>query len=387
MKHFSFQMLSLVLICIGLNARAQETFKISGIVVDQKNEPIPNATIFISGSKKITATNIDGRFVFAELAAGNYIISTKLLGYSAPSQTVIITDKSVAISIGVEAKSIALKEVSIGIDKNRERYLNIFKDQFLGTSRSAANCVILNPELINFTGKNLPYDNVFLKADADDLLTIENKQLGYRVKYLLKAFEYNSKTTVTYYEGDSNFEDLDGTDEQKQIWAKNRLAAYSGSLMHFLRSVYSNTVLSEGFITNQMVKSSNSFDIKLYMNPTPVSFDSLVTIVDSSFVSFKFTALNVLYNPKKASKVREKNERKPEEKSNQKGEKPDRKEDLLIVNSAGESSQLLLYLPEAVIDARGSVSTGHKTFLIRGNWAGKRIGAQLPFEYLPPKQQ
>ena len=233
MKHFSFQMLSLVLICIGLNARAQETFKISGIVVDQKNEPIPNATIFISGSKKITATNIDGRFVFAELAAGNYIISTKLLGYSAPSQTVIITDKSVAISIGVEAKSIALKEVSIGIDKNRERYLNIFKDQFLGTSRSAANCVILNPELINFTGKNLPYDNVFLKADVDDLLTIENKQLGYRVKYLLKAFEYNSKTTVTYYEGDSNFEDLDGTDEQKQIWAKNRLAAYNGSLMHF----------------------------------------------------------------------------------------------------------------------------------------------------------
>lgn len=120
------------------------------------------------------------------------------------------------------------------------------------------------------------------------------------------------------------------------------------------------------------------------MNPYPVSFDTLVTTLDSSFISFKFTALNVTYNPKKVARLQRKEVKRQEKTTNKPLEKTSQ-DDLLTVDPTGESSQLLLHLKEAIIDARGSAFSGSQTFLIRGSWANKRIGDQLPFEYLPPK--
>ncbi|MET4084139.1 hypothetical protein ABIB40_004113 [Pedobacter sp. UYP30] len=384
MKHLT-RLLFILTVFISANALAQEAYTISGIVINKKQEPIKNATVFISGSKKITATDANGRFTFDGMTAGNYQISTKMLGYDAPAQAITIHDRSVSITISLSAKSITLNEVNIGTDKNRERFYNMFKTQFLGGSKDAKNCTILNPETIDFSSKGVGPDDILLKANASDLLIIKNEQLGYKIKYLLRSFEYNSKTHITFYDGDTNFEEMAGTDEQKKVWATNRLAAYNGSLMHFLRSVYSNTVLNEGFIANQMVKSRNSFDPKIYMIPTPVKFDTLVTKIDTSFISFKFTALNIVYNPKEVVRLKDKELKIQKQTNHTTAEKPSGKDALVNITEIKKSSQLFLYLKEAVIDARGSVSTGYKTFLIRGNWANKRIGEQLPFEYLPPK--
>ncbi|MFD2145030.1 hypothetical protein [Mucilaginibacter antarcticus] len=101
--------------------------------------------------------------------------------------------------------------------------------------------------MINFTTKN-----DILIADADDFLVIENKPLGYRIRYMLKNFGYNKTTDIVLYEGETSFEQLPGTDKMKKEWASNRLKTYKGSVMHFLRSVYRNRVSQEGFIVNKL---------------------------------------------------------------------------------------------------------------------------------------
>lgn len=351
--------------------------------MDDDNKPLQGATVFISGAQKITATDATGHFSFAEMQAGNYIISTKMLGYNSPSLAMTLHDKSVSVLIKLQIKSITLDEVNITTDKNRARYLSIFKAQFLGKSADK-KCFIVNPEVISLNGKETNPNNLTLKAEADELIIIENNLLGYRIKYLLRSFEYSTKSRITSFDGDSSFEEMEGTTEQQKIWEQNRLNAYLGSSMHFLRSVYANTLLEEGFVANQMVKSSNIFDPKAYMIPTPVKLSKFVSKLDSSFVSYKFNALNISYNPDKAIRLKKQLPETAEIDLKILNDKMPNEIGFPAVDASGKNSQLLLYLKEALIDERGSVYTGYKTFLIRGYWSEKRLADQLPFEYLPP---
>ena len=349
---------------------AQGGYSISGTVSDEDLTPLKGATVFISGTEKISVTDSEGRFLFNGLSPGNYSISLKMLGYQTPSRAVTIQNKSIHLKIIPEVKTIILKEVTIETKGDREKNLVIFKTQFLGTLFSEGYCDILNPEVISFKRKPIDPSHSILKASAEELLIIENRLLGYKIRYLLREFEHNSKTLTTFYDGDSFFQDLDSTARQENVWEENRLRVYQGSLLHFLRSVFVGNVLEEGFVTNQIYKNSNLFDPQTYVNSTPVSFDSLVSRIDSAFISFKFSALNVSYDLKKASRLKRKQVRKNQA-------------NLFVVTPDRESSQLLLHLDKAIVDARGSVNTGYRTFLIRGLWAGKRIGDQLPLEYEP----
>lgn len=385
MKHLLFGLLFIFNVTISPALFAQELYNISGTVTDEDNKPLQGATVFISGAQKITATDATGHFTFADMQAGNYIISTKMLGYNSQSLAMTLHDRSASVLIKLQIKSITLNEVNITTDKNRERYLNIFKAQFLGKSADKKKCFIVNPEVIALNGKETNPNNLTLKAEADDLIIIENNLLGYRIKYLLRSFEYSTKSHITSFDGDSSFEEMEGTTEQRKIWEQNRLKAYLGSSMHFLRSVYTNTLLEEGFVANQMVKSSNIFDPRAYMIPNPVKLSKFVTRLDSSFVSYKFNALNISFNLSKAIRLKKQLPETAETDLKILNEKMPNEIGFPAVDASGKNSQLLLYLKEALIDERGSVYTGYKTFLIRGYWSERRLADQLPFEYLPPE--
>jgi hypothetical protein len=367
--------LFLIILTLFISARlfAQDAYTLSGVVIDAKSAPIKGATVFISGSKMITATDNEGRFTFDGIKSGNYSISTKMLGYAALAQDAIVQDKSLHISIIMKVKPIMLNVVSIGTDANWKKHYALFKDQFLGTSENAKNCVILNPEIINFSSQKITAYHMLLNADTDDFLIIENRRLGYRVKYLLRTFNHNGTRRITSYDGDCYFEELEGTDLEKIVWMENRETAYGGSLMHYLRSVFAKTTVHEGFTTNELTKVGDQAMVHYAMNPTPVNFDMLVSPVDSSFVSFKFTALNIDYKSKNSSNFKKEDSAKS---------KKNKEKSMLTVSPPRENSQLLLHLDEAIIDARGSTLIGYRTFLIRGNWAEKRIGDQLPPEIM-----
>ncbi|MFD2874084.1 carboxypeptidase regulatory-like domain-containing protein [Mucilaginibacter ximonensis] len=364
MKTIFCYLLIIPLLFITVTTFAQD-YNVSGIVVNESGQPLRGATVFIGGSERVMPTDTNGHFNFGHVLPGKFQISVQMIGYASVTRDIVIKNAPVSIELKMQTKPILLNKV-ITDKRAWERNYQLFKENFLGTSENAKACTILNPELINFsTQKGV------LMADADDFLVIENKRLGYRIRYLLKGFEYNSRRDIALYNGQCNFEELTGADDQRKERAKNREDAYLGSFMHFLRSVYSNSTAENGFITKPMFGyGSLRYDgsvidnqFKAIVKNSPVKFDSLVTSIDTNFISLKFNQLYVLYDPTKSIGFA----------SNATGYT----KSIFIEKKA---SVLRLANEQAVVDRQGNY-TDYRDFYIHGYWARYRVGDQLPLEY------
>lgn len=345
-----------VLILLKLNSYAQSTYTVGGTIKNAKGELLSGATIFLAGSEKATSSNLEGRFGFSKIESGTYQLVVNLLGYASVKQNIIISDKSEDnVSVVLGEKQIVLNVVNVGDVKQLKNHIKTFTKYFLGESANAKACKILNPEVLEFsTTKNV------LNATTPGFLVIQNYNLGYKIKYLLKSFSYNSALDVTLYDGDCIFEPMDGTPEKKSLWAKNRKAAYDGSLMHYLRSVYANKSRQEGFLIYKITTSS----FPIYIESIPIIAEQLVKHPDNNFMVFKSQArFYILYDKKKAAK-----------------------EDKLLghvqnLRVSDLDATGSIFLVDSQIDRRGSYAD-YKSLLIQGFWGRKRLADQLPLEYV-----
>jgi hypothetical protein len=345
----------LVFILLQLNIYAQGTYSISGTVKNSKGELIESATVFLAGSEKVVATNAQGAFNFNGISPGTYQVVITMVGYTSVKQNVIVQDKSESVDMILGDKQIVLDEVVIGDKAARAKHLKTFVKYFMGESANAKACKIINPDVIEFsTTKGI------LKATTPDFLIIENSNLGYRIKYLLKSFTYNTPLDVTLYDGDCIFEPLTGTAEQQTQWVKNRKATYEGSLMHYLRALFANTTRAEGFLTYVVI--GKTFPITI--NPSEVNTEQIIKHINSDFIKFKFDyRFYTVYDKKKAAKPIKMNENTSE----------------FIPDIPSNAS---IFLVDSQIDRRGSYAD-YKALLIQGAWGRKRLGDQLPLEYMP----
>ncbi|MES2428560.1 MAG: carboxypeptidase-like regulatory domain-containing protein [Bacteroidota bacterium] len=343
-------------ILLQLNIYAQDTYSISGTVKNAKGELIESATVFLAGSEKVVATNTQGAFKFNGISPGTYQVVITMVGYTSVKQNVIVQNKSESVDLVLGDKQIVLDEIVIGDKDARAKHFKRFVIYFLGETRNAKACKILNPDVIEFsTSKGV------LRATSSDFLIIENPNLGYRVKYLLKKFIDNNATGVTLYDGDSVFEPLTGTEEQQKLWKKNRKAAYEGSLMHYLRSLYAGTSRKEGFL---VYKITSPF-LPLAIESIPIYAEQMLRRPDSNFFSFKVsTRFYVLYDKKKAAK---------EDKGSV---------STILMDYLDDTGSIFKLDTATRIDKRGSYSD-YKEKLIQNYWGRQRVGDQLPLEYMP----
>ncbi|KLT65821.1 carboxypeptidase-like regulatory domain-containing protein [Pedobacter sp. BMA] len=231
--------------------QAQQTITLSGTIKDKNGEPLPGTGVYVSDYKIATSTDDKGRYAL-RLKAGNYNILVQLLGFKATNKNVVINNQPVNLNFTLEQSETQLSDVTIKPDPNRLHYLNTFKTYFIGLTENAQKCKMLNSEILRFD-----YDNEkrTLTVQSDEFLIIENKALGYKIKYLVKEFQYDYKTRIVYYEGYPNYEDLPGTDNQKKKWAIRRSEAYNGSSQHFFSALFNNTIKEEGFIINKLIRN------------------------------------------------------------------------------------------------------------------------------------
>jgi hypothetical protein len=126
-----------------------------------------------------------------------------------------------------------------------EKYGNFFVDNFIGKTDNSKACTITNPEVLKFyfyKKRNR------LKVLASEPLQIVNMALGYKIKYALDSFVHEYGTEPGIYTGYPLFEEMAAVDSvQLSNWQENRLKAYNGSILHFMRSVYNKTLAEEGF--------------------------------------------------------------------------------------------------------------------------------------------
>jgi hypothetical protein len=300
-------------ICVG-TAAAQQNYSITGVVTDEKDVPIPGATIFIGDSRKVTASDSEGRFTLSQVQPGNYNLVVKMIGYVVLQHSFMLQNKDARFRFKLQEDNVMLNTVNITAMslEERKRLLAIFMECFLGRSKNAAQCRILNTDdiKIQFDKKG----NI-LTASSYDFLVIENKALGYTMKYLLNNFTYDrsSYPSIIRFDGTLFFEDMKGNLRQQKRWEEERANTYLGSVPHLFRSLFSSSLDENGFVVYQMLTRDalNVYGKKQQKIPAqyflPVnSFDKFIKKVDDNFKTFNLGLLNkdstelyVVYTPKK----------------------------------------------------------------------------------------
>ncbi|MCC8423335.1 carboxypeptidase-like regulatory domain-containing protein [Mucilaginibacter sp. UR6-11] len=230
---------------------------ITGKVTSKETKsPVQRASVFLSNSSFGTISLADGTFALYKLRPGQYTLVVTAVGFEDFTKKIQVDDESVTVNVELSPKTIQLREVTISTTAKADwkRNFEQFKKDFLGTDENAKLCQILNPDVLYFTYHKR---QLTLEAETDNFLVIDNRGLGYRVKFLLKDFKSDAISGVITYGGERLFEDLPGSAAQKKIWQKNRDIAYYGSPMHFYRSLYTDKLAEDGFEMRRLTRYPN----------------------------------------------------------------------------------------------------------------------------------
>lgn len=88
-----------------------QSFKVSGKVVDENNQALPSASVFVKEINKGTTTNFEGEFALT-LKEGNYTITVSFLGYKSEIKKISVS-KNIKINFILEANETVLDEVLV----------------------------------------------------------------------------------------------------------------------------------------------------------------------------------------------------------------------------------------------------------------------------------
>lgn len=251
------------MLLFSLNAQSQ----VFGRIVNQADKAgIANASVFFDSATIGTTTDGKGQFTLPNVKPGKYNLVVTVLGFSPFKKELTIENSPIDLgTISLVPKPVALKEVRV-VSNNAvwQRNFEWFRTSFLGTTGLANDCKIVNPKILDMVYKSRSDS---LIVTSDDFLVIENRDLGYRVKYLVDEFTRSDSGRKVHYQGPVLFEEMSGTPAQRNRWLKNRREVYEGSAMHFLRSALADRLDENGF---------RVFQYSIYSNPNRPP-DSLIS--------------------------------------------------------------------------------------------------------------
>ncbi len=235
----------LCLLCpiVTLAQRGSITGKVVGA---NSKSPIARASVFLNNSSFGTISKDNGTFALNNLRPGQYTLVITAIGFDDYTKTLLVDNETINVDAELSPRSIELREVTISTSTKADwrRNFEQFKTEFIGADANAKDCEIINPDVLHFTYRK---SKQVLEAYADEFLIVENRAMGYRVKFLVKDFKSDHVSGIISYSGQRLFEELPGKEAQKKKWRVKRDEAYYGSAMHFYRSLYKDKLDQEGF--------------------------------------------------------------------------------------------------------------------------------------------
>jgi len=248
---------SLVLLAVSttvLHAQESEPVIIEGRVLDARSgEPMRGVHVFLSGTRIGSITNDAGRYRLSGIPAGAHRLVFSSIGYGRNSEDLLLRSGEQRVyNRLLEPVVYDLGELYVGnLDERWERYLQEFKQLFIGFSGFSDSVRILNPEVLRFERRWWGR----LRAFALAPLIIENRALGYHITYYLDEFHHSG--SITRWDGDYLFEEISPASPQEaEQWVMNRKAAFYGSFRHFLISLTTDRLDEEGFTIHRIPGSS-----------------------------------------------------------------------------------------------------------------------------------
>ncbi len=331
----------------------------------ETNQPLQGASVFAENTTIGTTTNAEGKFSL-HLPAGGYDLVVTFTGFATESKRITSADADNRnLFFEMKQREKQLEEVAIvstsEVKDGWQKYGSFFLDQFIGKTENSALCTLKNPEVLKFyfsKKKNR------LKVMAHEPLLIENRALGYNIKYALDSFTYAYETQVSLYTGYPLFEEMTSQDNaQLNNWNLGRQKAYKGSILHFMRSVYKRELQEEGFEI-QFVVAVNGKDSALKLKNI---YGALNYQKDDSTQTVEIrpnqNSVGVIYTKEKPSTAFL-NENELEQKDFQ--------------------FSILNFLPgESIIIEQNGYYFEQNDISISEYWIWEKVADQLPYNYVP----
>lgn len=322
---------------------------IRGTVVDSEtNSPFFGANVFLANTTKGAATNQNGTYFISNIAPGNYELIVSMMGYSVETRQVQIRSAdTLEIHFQLKIHILSAPEIQVQASDAKEWRKNLekFKRVFLGETRNASKCELLNPEILDF---ELKMDTLRLSDNPAEPLKVINHGLGLAADVILLEFFAADKNGFRCV-FKPKFTCLTPTNEkQATAWQRARLKAYRGSLRHFLATLVTSQTTEDGFrimFSDKPVMKRNFF---MRFQPIdyfePIIFDGL----DEFSKILRFWRF-------------------------------------LAVDYCGEISTIALQKIQIEFNKAGYVYDPGE-MIILGRWQEMRFAEALPFDYKPPEE-
>ena len=240
---------------------------IEGTIIDNTtNQTLPGATVYLDGTTIAMITDMDGNFSI-NTRGNNATFVVSFIGYSTFRLDNPLQYVNKKLKVMLVEESIKLDEVRVGKGPfSRMQMMKVFKEQFLGSSKSGSSCKIENENDIVLY---FDVSNNTLNATARNPLRIKNSYLDYVVNFDLKEFvvQYNYKSLEKFNQKQSFFS---GTTFYKDISikhnaAKKRKETFYGSAAHFVHTLANNAWETESislFVNGLKVNPTDYFQVK-----------------------------------------------------------------------------------------------------------------------------
>lgn len=225
---------------------------IEGKVTTNSNEILEGASVYLNNTTIGTTTNSEGEFRL-KVNKGNYDLVVSFIGYSTVRLKINTIFKIGFLHVKLAPDLHILNEVVLkktNYNADWKYNLSRFKNLFLGRTKLAKECIILNPKTLHFEYNSKTGE---LIAETREPLKIKHKDLGYLITYDLVQFSI--KNQRLFFSGYARYRNL--KERVKKKWKRNRREAYNGSQMHFLRSVLQKNLSRDGFAVNQFKRVPN----------------------------------------------------------------------------------------------------------------------------------
>lgn len=235
---------------------AQSFYILSGQVIDNNTgQPLIAASVVAQNTTIGTISDSSGFFKL-RLPTGGYKLSISYTGYHTKEIRVNNQSASEDLMVALESEAKPLDEISVIINlevpDGWERYGQLFLDNFIGKSYFSKACIVKNPQALKFYYYQRRRT---LKVIAREPLIVENYALGYKLTFKIDSFTNNFNTRTSMFVGYPVFEEMEGSPEQQSIWIQNRLSAYPGSMLHFMRALYQKKVQEDGYELKFILKA------------------------------------------------------------------------------------------------------------------------------------
>ena len=247
------------------------TVSLKGTIVDEKKQPMAYVMIELSQNSikvKSTASNVNGQYVFYDIASGSYSVQYKFIGYtSVIKNIVIVANKPCIVDLAMTSIEKKLEAVTV-ITGKKDNTVSVEKNNYSYSEAITAPSAIYNMDAIESVTED--------KISVTTVGTVSTKKYTYTNKLVANDFEIPDYNNQQRFSKDpvSNNEEYTKIEENKFIAAnENAISTFSIDVDNASYSNIRRMISYNQMPTKDAVRIEEMINYFKYTYPNPSGED------------------------------------------------------------------------------------------------------------------